>query len=104
MVLYVMKWNVRPESMATYSEWSQSAIKRILGTGQVVEFRAYRPASGSHQVVVTHEFADMAAWSTFVSNPDIQHLLDEMRAYATDIERELWGPSFIVPEPIRPGV
>lgn len=36
-----------------------------------------------------------------MANPDIQSLLQEMGAYTTDIKREVWGPSPIVPEPIR---
>ena len=37
------------------------AIQRTLGAGGVTEFRGYRPASGSAEVVVTHEFANIAA-------------------------------------------
>ena len=32
-----------------------------MGAGGVTEFRGYRPASGSAEVVVTHEFANIAA-------------------------------------------
>jgi hypothetical protein len=30
-------------------------------------------------------------------------VIDEGYTYMTDISVELWGPSSIVPEPIRPG-
>ena len=39
----------------------------------------------------------------FVSNEDIQKLGEEARTYITNMSRELWGPSPIIPEPIRPG-
>ena len=70
---------------------------------RVEVLRAYRPATGSYQVAVTLEFADMNAWASWQSNEDIQKLLDEARTYLTNVSYELWGPSPIVPEPIRPG-
>jgi heme-degrading monooxygenase HmoA len=69
----------------------------------IVEFRGYRPVTGSYQVAVTYEFADMNAWAAWNSNEDIQKLWDEARAYLTNMSYELWGPSPVVPEPIRPG-
>ena len=103
MVLYVTKWDIRPEKAEAYAQWAESAIRRALGVPGVVEFRAYRPATGSYQVVETYEFADMAAWAAWQSNEDVQKGLDEARAYITNVSSELWGPSPIVPEPIRPG-
>ena len=103
MVLFVAKWDVRPDKADRYAEWAKSAISRIFAVTGVVEFRGYRPATGCHQVVVTYEFADMNAWADWNSNEDIQILWDEARLYVTNMSNELWGPSPIVPEPIRPG-
>jgi antibiotic biosynthesis monooxygenase (ABM) superfamily enzyme len=103
MVLYLMKWTIRAEKVEAYQEWTQSAIPRSLGVPGVVEFRAYRPATGASQVVVTYEFADLADWAAWYASEDMQSLLDELRTFVTGLTRELWGPSPIVPEPIRPG-
>ena len=103
MVLYVLKWNVRAEIGEAYLEFAQSAIPRTLAVPGVVEFRGYRPASGDSQVVVTFEFGDMAAWADWYGHDDVQQVIDELRTVANDVTLELWGPSPIVPQPVRPG-
>ena len=103
MVLFVVKWDVLPQSKDDYAKWAKSAIPRELSVPGVIEFRAYRPATGSSQVVATYEFKDMESWAEWHSHEDIQQIFDELREYATNISTELWGPSPVVPEPIRPG-
>ena len=103
MVLQVMKWNIHPDKVEAYLKWSETAIKRTLAVPGVVEFRAYRPATGASQVVSTYEFADMAAWAAWQSDEDGQKVLDELRTLALNVNIEVWGPSPVVPAPIRPG-
>ena len=103
MVLYVMRWNIHPDKKEAYMEWTKGAIARTLGAGGVAEFRAYRPATGPSQVVVTYEFTNMAAWQTWYGNQDVQTVLEELHMLATDVTLDLWGPSPVVPDPIRPG-
>ena len=69
----------------------------------MTEFRGYRPANGSFQVAITYEFADMVAWATWHETDAVQGVLTELRTLATDVTMELWGPSPVVPTPIRPG-
>jgi len=102
MMLVVMKWNVHPDKVEAYTKWTQSAIQRTLAVPGVVEFRAYRPASGAHQVVVTYELADFAAWASWYGKVEVQKVLEELRTVAIDVTIELWGPSPLVPKPIRP--
>jgi len=103
MVLQVMKWDIHPDKVDGYLKWTQGAIQRTLAVPDVLEFRAYRPASGASQVVITYEFADMAAWVAWQTHKDTQKVLDELHTVALNVSIELWGPSPIVPEPIRPG-
>lgn len=102
MVLQVMKWDIHPDKVDEYLKWTESAIKRTLAVPGVIEFRAYRPSSGSSQVVSTYEFADLNAWATWQSNEDMQKVMFELHTLALNVEVEVWGPSSIVPEPIRP--
>jgi quinol monooxygenase YgiN len=102
MVLVVMKWNIQPDKVDTYSKWAQSAIQRTLAATGVVEFRAYRPVTGAHQVVITYEFADIAAWATWYDKAEVQKVLEELHTVANGVNIEIWGPSQIVPKPIRP--
>ncbi len=102
MVLYVMKWDIDPQKTEDYSKWTASAIKRTTGAPGVVEFRAYRMAAGDHQVIITYEFADMAAWAAWNMTDDVQQVFVEVRTLANNVTTELWGPSPVVPVPIRP--
>jgi antibiotic biosynthesis monooxygenase (ABM) superfamily enzyme len=102
MVLYIMKWDIFPEKHDAYLKWIESAIPRTFGVPGVVEFRAYRPAIGVSQIVVTYEFADLATWATWYADEASQKVMDELRMYTTNLITELWGPSPVVPEPIRP--
>jgi len=103
MVLFVMKWDIHPDKVEAYMKWTESAIKRTLAAPGVVEFRAYRPVSGASQVVVTYEFADLATWAAWNGNEDVQKVLEELRTLALNVNIEVWGPSPVVPAPIRPG-
>lgn len=103
MVLTVLKWNIHPDKFDAYMKWTESAIRRTVGAPGVAEFRAYRPAVGPFQVVITYEFADLAAWAAWRSNEDVTKVLEELHTVATDVTSELWGPSPVVPAPIRPG-
>ena len=102
MVLYVMKWDIHPDKVDTYLGWTESAIKRTLAVPGVIEFRAYRPATGGSQVVTSYEFADMAAWAAWNSSEDIQKVMAELHTLALNLNTEIWGPSPVVPAPIRP--
>ena len=103
MVLYVMKWNIHPDKVEAYTKWTESAMRRTLAAPGVVEFRGYRPATGAHRIVITYEFADLAAWATWESHENIQKVRNELDTLATDVTTEVWGPSPVVPKPIRPG-
>ncbi len=103
MVLYVSKWNINPDKVEEYGKWAQSAVQRTLAAPGVVEFRAYRGATGSHRVIVTYEFADMASWATWQADEWVQQVFDETFVMGLNVTSELWGPSPVVPQPIRPG-
>jgi len=102
MVLQVTKWDIHPDKVDAYREWAPGAIQRLLAVPGVLEFRAYRPASGSFQAVTTYEFADMAAWAAWAAHEDVKKAVDELHTLALNVSREVWGPSPVVPEPIRP--
>ena len=103
MVLYVWKWSIHPDKLETYLKWTEGAIKRVLGVPGVVELRAYRAATGTAQIALTYEFANMADWAAWQSNEEVQKVVAELYTLAVDVSSELWGPSPVVPAPIRPG-
>jgi antibiotic biosynthesis monooxygenase (ABM) superfamily enzyme len=103
MVLSVLKWDIHPDKLEAYLKWTESAIKRTVSGPGVVEFRAYRGAAGAPQVVTTYEFADMSAWAAWYSSEEMQKVLTELHTVGVNVTTELWGPSPVVPAPIRPG-
>jgi antibiotic biosynthesis monooxygenase (ABM) superfamily enzyme len=103
VVLWVAKWEIHPDKLEAYLKWTQSGIKRSLAVPGVVEFRAYRGLAGTPQAQITLEFADLAAWAAWRSNEEVQKVVDELYTLALNVTTELWGPSPVVPKPIRPG-
>lgn len=102
MVLYILKWDVHPDKVQEYGDWAKTAIPSLLAVPGLVEFRGYRPATGSSQVVTTYEFADFESWAAWYGNEEVQKIVNERRAFTINESAELWGPSPIVPAPIRP--
>jgi antibiotic biosynthesis monooxygenase (ABM) superfamily enzyme len=102
MVLHVIKWDVHPDKLEDYAAWAKTAVPRTLAVPGLVEFRGFRPVTGSSQVVTTYEFADFEAWSSWYTNEEIQNLMNERRKFTFNEISELWGPSPVVPDPIRP--
>ncbi len=102
MVLSVLKYNIHPDKVDAFQEWAQGAISQILAMPGVVEFRAYRPASGAWQVVTTTEFTNLEAWAAAMSSEVWQQMNMELHTLALDIVTDVWGPSPVVPEPLRP--
>jgi heme-degrading monooxygenase HmoA len=103
MVIYMQQWDIRPEKAPEYAQWADSAVSRLLSVPGVVEFRAFRPLTGDRQAGVTYEFTDLVSWAAWRSNETVMKVWDEARAFMDNSRAELWGPSPVVPEPIRPG-
>ncbi len=103
MVVAVVKWDIHPDKVDAYMKWVPSALQRNLVPGVVVEFRAYRMYVGSPQIVTTYEFADLAAWAAWQASAPVQQVLTELHALALNVTSEVWGPSAVVPAPMRPG-
>lgn len=93
MIVYTLKWNIHPEKIEAYNEWTVGAIQRTLSVGDVAEFRGYRPAIGNSQVVVTYEFSNMAAWTSWNDHDSVREVLTELHDMVEDISIELWEPT-----------
>jgi hypothetical protein len=44
----------------------------------------------------------MADWAALAKDTEFQKKTAEFRTYVTHLDVQLWGPSPLVPEPIRP--
>ena len=103
MVLYIMNYDVRAEKMEAFVKWAkESAIPRILKIPGLKEYCSYRPVTGAHQIGTIFTFKDMPTCAAWLEHPDALKLTDELRSFAYNLSREIWGPSPVVPEPLRP--
>lgn len=102
MVLWVNRYSILADKVAAYTDWAESAMRRLLAGPGVVEFRGYRAIAGSSQVMTTFEFDDLAAWARWRDSEEVRKVHHDLRAFVEDYAAELWGPSPIVSSPVRP--
>ena len=102
MVAYVFRFDIDPATADEYNQWVQGAVPRLLKTPGLKELRVYRPVTGTSQVVVVYEFADLAGFATWWADAEVQKIFTESRPYQMNREGELWGPSANYPTPLRP--
>lgn len=84
-----------------YVKWAKKTIGTMGKQPGMVEFRANRNVLGSPQVRTVSTWQSMEDWARFNQGP-WQALQAELRAFANNIKVEIWGPSPILAEPVRP--
>ncbi|MCP4723998.1 MAG: hypothetical protein GY863_03125 [bacterium] len=104
MIEVNMTWRFLPKiNHNDYVSWAKEANGIMIRASGLVEFRANRNLLGSPQVRITTVWEKLADWAEFNEGKDWQTqksiLLDR---FAAEIKMDIWGPSEIVPEPIRP--
>jgi hypothetical protein len=86
-----------------YQAWAKKAIGTVLQSPGIVEFRASRNMVASPQVRATSVFKTMADWGNFAESAGWLALKAELSdQFATNVCVDIWGPSPVVPEPLRP--
>ena len=87
----------------TYQEWAKKAIGVVLQSPGLIEFRAHRNILGSPYVRTTTVWKTLIDWTNFAESSEWQKMETELRgAFATNVNVEIWGPSPVAPEPLRP--
>ena len=89
-------------SQDSYGAWAKKAMSTTLKQTGLIEFRAHRNILGSPQVRTTSVWKSGADWIAFADSA-WKPLEQELRGLATNLRMEAWGPSPLVPEPLRPG-
>ena len=85
-----------------YGELAKRIVGVILQQPGIVEFRANRNILGSPQARATGVWQTFADVANFMENlwPTLE---SEFRTFVTNIRVEVWGPSPVVPQTLRPG-
>jgi len=103
MVLYIMKYDVHAERREAFTKWAMdSAIPQILEAPGLIEFCSYRPVTGAHQIGAIYKFKDMVSCAAWLEHADNQKMMEELRTFVYSLNVEIWGPSPLIPEPLRP--
>jgi heme-degrading monooxygenase HmoA len=88
--------------MQAYGQYAKKAIAKMLQVPGLVEFRLQRNVLGSPQVRSTYVWQTLADWGKFAESTERWTLEAELGKFATNIRLEIWGPSPLLPEPLRP--
>lgn len=100
-----LRWDFLPGvDQQAYQAWAKKAIGTVLQAPGLFEFRANRNMLGPPQVRATSVWKTMADWANFDESDAWEALKSELLdQYAHNYSVEIWGPSPVVPEPLRPG-
>jgi len=88
--------------MNAYGEWAKKTVATIMQTPGLVEFRAHRNILGTPYVRTTTVWQSATDWVKFFESEAWQTIEAGLRAFIVNLKVELWGPSPIVSEPLRP--
>ena len=105
MIEVDLKYDLLPGfDQQAYQVWAKKAIGTVLQSPGLVEFRANRNMMASPQVRTTSVFKTMTDWVNFAESAGWLAIKAELSdQFATNICVDIWGPSPVVPEPLRPG-
>lgn len=103
MIQTVLTYDLVPGAdQKAYQAWARNAIGISMQQLGLIELRAHRNLLGTPLFRVTSEWQSMADVEKFLLGA-WQPVEAELRTMATNIRWEYWGPSPVVPEPLRPG-
>lgn len=99
-----LMYDFRPGiDLKAYNEWAKKAIETTLKAPGVIEFRAFRNALGSPYIRATTVWKNPSDWSRFTESNEWIKIEEELRAkFAENIKVNIWGPSPVVPKPLKP--
>ena len=98
-----ISWDLLPGvDLRGYAAWAKKTAETMATQPGVMEFRANRNVLGNPQIRISITWKSLVDWATFAES-DVWRSIDvELRGFATNVRVELWGPSPVVSEPIRP--
>lgn len=103
MLEVCVTWDLLPEaSRENYGAWAKKSIATTLKQPGLVEFKANRNMLGSPEIRITSVWRSGGDWIAFAES-GWKTLEQELRGLATNLRMEVWGPSPLVPEALRPG-
>lgn len=85
-----------------YARLAKRATGLMLAAPGFVEFHAHRNLVGTPHVRRTSVWESLEHWAALAQSREFQEVTEEFRRYVTNVDVQFWGPSPLVPHPIRP--
>jgi heme-degrading monooxygenase HmoA len=85
-----------------YARIAKNATRMMKSAEGFVEFRAHRNMLGSPHVRRTSVWKSFAHYAALAETPEFQKLTADFRTYVTHLDVQVWGPSPLVPHPVKP--
>ena len=86
-----------------YFQWMKAAIVPALKSRGIVEVRAMRDTQNPQRVMVIGIWGSLSDWQAFYQTDGWNLFMGPLETtYATTIRLEVWGPSALIPAPLRP--
>ncbi|HKR47385.1 MAG TPA: antibiotic biosynthesis monooxygenase [Paraburkholderia sp.] len=85
-----------------YAELMKKIVEALLRAPGLVEIRANRNLLGSPEVRATSVWERLADWEAARESEPLTALDAESRRYVGNMSIELWEPSNLLPQPVRP--
>jgi hypothetical protein len=84
-----------------YARLGRKATKLMVSAEGFLELHANRNMLGSPHVRRTSVWKNFADYAKLIQDPEFQRINAEFRTYVKNIQVIVWGPSPLMPEPIR---
>ena len=86
-----------------YFQWMKAAIVPALKSKGIVEVRALRDTDNVRKVLVIGLWKSYAEWQSFNQSDGWASFMGPLESiYAVNTRLEVWGPSELIPAPLRP--
>ncbi|KAA3611390.1 MAG: hypothetical protein DWQ05_20705 [Calditrichaeota bacterium] len=84
-----------------YARLARKATNMMLSADGFIEFHAHRNMLGSPHVRRTSVWESFGQYAAFAQQHEFQNIAAEFRTYVTNLEVTFWGPSPLLPNPIK---
>lgn len=102
MIEVIQTYDLLPTAdLAAYAGWAKRTAQAVLEQPGIKELRAHRNILGNPQIRTTTVWDSISDWARFADKA-WQEMERELSAFAVNYKVELWRPSPILPEPLRP--
>lgn len=104
MIEVHLSYNVKPDiDVQEYYKWMKTAIIPTIKSRGMVEVRAHRNVKENQEVLVVGVWEKLEDWTEFSQNEGWKSFITPLEStFATNVHIEIWGPSPLIPAPLKP--